>query len=326
MLSGILTATFPVPMKLSRAWKWENTWLVYATLALVVIPIGLAAWAVPDLFGFYSSVPARTFLLPLVFGFGWGIAQVTFGISIARVGMAMAFAIVIGLSAVLGSVIPLVAFDPKALSGGRGFLFLVSAVLLVCGLVFYARAGREREMRVVMAGQSGRSFVTGLALCVFTGCFGSMINMGFVFGARIAEQAMLRGISAPRATLSVWTVVLAAGYLPNVGYTLYLLQRNRTAGAFSRSTAREFLLALAAAVLWLFGMLGYGIGASAMGPYGTSIGFALCMAVLLLWSTALGTFAGEWRNAPPRARFRMRLGVAFLAASMLMLGFDSLFQ
>lgn len=311
-------------MKFSRAWRWENTWLVYATLALVALPISLAAWAVPHLFSFYASIPSHFLLLPLVFGFGWGIAQVTFGLAIERVGMAMAFAIVIGLSALLGSVIPLALFHPGALTGRPGAVLFASAALLIWGLVFYARAGRERDANGRAASTSKRFFLTGLLLCIFTGCFGSMINLGFVFGGHIADQAVLRGVSAERATLCVWAVVLAAGYLPNAAYTIFLLQRNKSAKAFRRSIPRESLLALAAAALWLFGMLGYGVGASVMGTYGNSIGFAACMTVLLLWSSALGIFSGEWRGAPLQARTRMRLGVTFITTSMLVLGFGSL--
>jgi L-rhamnose-H+ transport protein len=119
-------------------------------------------------------------------------------------------------------------------------------------------------------------------------------------------------------------VVLGAGYIPNAVYTLYLLRKNRSAGAFRKSFIGESLLALAAAVFWLFGMLGYGMGAAAMGAYGNSIGFAVCMSVLLLWSSVLGLVSGEWRGAPLRAKSRMAAGVVFIAASMVTLGFDSL--
>lgn len=324
MLSGTLTASFPFPMKFSRAWCWENTWLVYATLALVILPVALAAWAMPHVFAFYGSLDWGVLFAPLLFGFGWGIAQVTFGLAIARVGMAMSFAIVIGLSALLGSVIPLAAFHPRALTGRPGIVLLISAAFLLWGLILYARAGHERDRSQIAAGASMRAFLIGLVLCIFTGCFGSMINMGFVFGGKIADQAMLRGVPAERATLCVWAVVLAAGYIPNLIYTLYLLRRNRTVGVFRKNIFRENLLALAAAVLWLFGMLGYGVGASVMGAYGNSIGFAACMTVLLLWSTALGIFSGEWRTAPSRAQTRMRLGMACIAVSMVILGVGSL--
>lgn len=325
MLSGVFTASFPFPMKFSRSWRWENTWLVYATLALMVLPLLVAGWAMPHLFTFYASLPLRSLALPVLFGFGWGIAQVTFGLAIARVGMAMAFAIVIGLSALLGSIIPLAAFHPKALMGRPGVILLASAALLITGLSLYAYAGRERDRQLFSVASSRQTFLQGLLLCIFTGCFGSMINMGFVFGGKIADSAMHRGTSAERSTLCVWAVVLAAGYLPNLAYTLYLLQNNRSAKAFSRSFAHEALLAFAAAVLWLSGMLGYGIGSSVMGTYGNSIGFAACMTVLLLWSSGLGIFTGEWRAAPAHARSRMRFGLAMITASMLTLGFGSLF-
>lgn len=324
MFSGVLTATFPVPMKFSRAWKWENTWLAYATMALVIIPLVLAWSFVPHLFSLYVSLPARDLLLPLLFGFGWGIAQVTFGLSIACIGMAMSFAIVIGMSALLGSATPLAIFHPAALAGRTGTILAVSAVLLTCGLIFYARAGRQREAASSGAGSPDSQFFKGLLLSIFTGLFGAMINLGFVFGGKIANQAMLSGVSAERATLAVWAVVLAAGYIPNAAYTIYLLRKNRSAGAFRKLFAVEILLALAAAVFWLFGMLGYGIGAATMGTYGNSIGFAVCMTVLLLWSSALGLLSGEWRGSSLRIRSRMAIGVIFITASMVTLGFDSL--
>jgi hypothetical protein len=61
MLSGVLTASFPFPMKFSRAWRWENTWLVYATFALVIIPLSLALWAMPNLLSFYASILRGSF-------------------------------------------------------------------------------------------------------------------------------------------------------------------------------------------------------------------------------------------------------------------------
>jgi len=322
----MLTASFAAPMKLSRRWNWENTWLVYATFALVLIPFALVAWAIPHPFTFFSSIPLRVMLPALLFGFSWGIAQVTFGLSIARVGMAMAFAIVIGLSSLLGSVIPLAVLHPDDLLGRAGLALLISAVLLVIGLVHYVQAGREREVNQAVADTTGVKFSTGVLLCIFTGCFGSMINMGFVFGTPIAQRAIQLGVKPESATLSIWLVVLVAGYFPNLAYTLLLLKRNGTAHLFRNQWARESLLSLAAAVLWLFGMLGYGIGAGVMGKYGNSLGFAVCMAALLLWSSVLGLLAGEWKAVLPITRKRMYTALIFIVLSVIVLSFSTLLR
>ena len=84
------------------------------------------------------------------------------------------------------------------------------------------------------------------------------------------------------------------------------------------------MLALAAACLWLFGMLGYGVGASEMGKYGSSIGFAVFMAVMLIWSSVLGLIAGEWKSASTIAQMRMRAGLALIIVSMSVLGISTL--
>jgi L-rhamnose-H+ transport protein len=326
LFSGMLTASFAAPMKLSRRWSWENTWLVYATFALVLIPCALVAWAIPHPFAFYSSIPLRVILPAILFGFCWGIAQVTFGLSIARVGMAMAFAIVVGLSSLLGSIIPLAVFHPDDLLGRAGLALLISAVLLVIGLVHYMQAGRERDANQAVTETAGGSFRTGVLLCIFTGCFGSMINMGFVFGTPIAQRAVQLGVSAGNATLSIWLVVLAAGYIPNFAYTLFLLERNGTARLFPDQWPRESLLSLAAAILWLFGMLGYGMGAGVMGKYGNSLGFAVCQAALLLWSSVLGLIAGEWKAALPVTRRRMYTALIFIVLSVIVLSFSTLLR
>jgi len=324
VFSGVLIASFAAPMKLSRTWSWENTWLIYATLALLVVPLALVLWTIPHPIAFYAAIPLRMLLPSLLLGFGWGIAQVTFGLSIARVGMAMAFAIVVGLSSLLGSLIPLAVLHPGDLASRPGAVLLASAVFLVAGLAVYVSADRRRESDVHGDASSGAVFLNGVLLCVFTGCFGSMINMGFVFGSGIAQQAVRQGISAESATLSVWAVVLAAGYLPNLGYTLFLLKKNSSVKFFRRSFAREFVLAFAGALLWLFGMLGYGVGAGKMEKYGNSIGFAVFMAVMLLWSTSLGLIAGEWKSASPIAQGRMRTGLALIIVSMSVLGISTL--
>lgn len=324
VFSGGLIASFAAPMKLSHAWNWENTWLTYATLALVVIPLVLVVWAVPHPIAFYATIPPRTLLPPLLFGFGWGIAQVTFGLSIARAGMAMAFAIVVGLSSLLGSAIPLAVLHPGDLASRPGAVLLASAVLLFAGLAVYVDADRKRGSSADGTASARGVFLSGVLLCIFTGCFGSMINMGFVFGGGIAQQAVRYGIPAENATLSIWAVVMAAGYLPNLGYTLFLLRKNHSIALFRRSFAREGMLAFAAACLWLFGMLGYGVGASEMGKYGNSIGFAVFMAVMLVWSSILGLIAGEWKSASSIAQMRMRAGLALIIVSMSVLGISTL--
>ncbi len=113
LVAGLLAGNSMLPMKFVKRWQWENTWLIFSLVSLVLIPWALGFALVDQLGALYASLPASDFAAPLLFGAGWGIAQVLFGLSIARLGLALGYAIIIALGAVLGTLVPL--FVQKAL-------------------------------------------------------------------------------------------------------------------------------------------------------------------------------------------------------------------
>jgi L-rhamnose-H+ transport protein len=329
-ISGALNGSFPLPMKYARQWKWENTWLVFATAALLIIPWLLAASFVPHLWDVYRGSAARAVLVPLVFGFLWGIAQVTFGLGISAVGMALAFAVVAGLSCLSGSLIPLLVLNPGDLLRPRGILLLVSMPILFAGLALYGLAGRRREKEQPPAGGGGAvamSFMTGLAICIFTGIFGSNLNLGFAFSGPVLARAVQMGAQPLTATYASWALVLGAGFIPNLIYCSRLLFRNHTWSLFCKpGWVKETGLAMAMALLWLSGLVGYGIGATLVGSYGTSLGYALFVAAMILSSNLLGILSGEWKGTSQRTRGVLTEAVAVILVSVLVLNLGGLFH
>jgi len=331
LTSGMLNGGFAFPMKYSRRWRWENTWLVFSFVAVLVLPWILAISFVPHLGQLYRGVPGRALLIPLIFGFLWGIAQVTFGLSIHAVGMAVAIAVVSGLACLSGALVPLLVLSPADLFLPRGILLLLSLPILLVGLLYYAVAGRRRERERSQtephqprrAGQ--RSFMAGLAICIFTGVFASNFNLGFALSGDIVREGQSLGSNPVTATYAVWALVFAAGFIPNLLYCIYLLIRSRTWGLFRQGMAKETALGVSMALLWVGGVFGYGTGASMMGRYGTSVGFTLFMASSILSSNVLGLLAGEWRGASPLTRRRLAFGISMILASVAVLNLGGLF-
>src|SRR5271167_316027 len=107
LIAGVMAGDCMLPLKFSRKWRWENTWLVFCLVSLLVLPWFLALSLVHHLFQAYAGLTALQFATPLLFGAGWGIAQVLFGVSIQRLGVALAYPIVVGLGTLLGTLIPL---------------------------------------------------------------------------------------------------------------------------------------------------------------------------------------------------------------------------
>ena len=328
-VSGVLNGSFPAPMKYSRRWRWENTWLVFATVALLLLPWLMASAFVPGLAEVYRGAP-RMLLYPLLFGFFWGIAQVTYGLGISAVGMALAIAVVAGLSCLGGSLVPLLVLNPAALLQPRGLLLLASMPVLIAGLSFSGAAGKRREKEQGKAAnptnERGYSFLVGLGICIFTGIFGANLNLGFVFGGELLQRSVALGANPVTATYAVWAPVLGAGFIPNLLYCLYLLGRNRTWSLFLQTGwLRESLLGVAMGLLWLGGMVGYGIGATLAGRYGTSVGFVLLAASIILASNLLGILTGEWKATSPKTKKLLAVGIALIVASVIILNLGGLF-
>jgi L-rhamnose-H+ transport protein len=329
--AGILNGSFTLPMKYTRSWTWENIWSVYSVSAMLVMPWIIAIKFVPNLWRVYHGLTWSAVVYPALFGLLWGIAQTTFGLAINAVGMAMAFAIVCGLVSLTGSLIPILAFNPADLLQPLGLTMLLSLPALLLGLVFYGKAGRQREneQRASASGakRQGMSFKTGLALCVFTGIFGSAWNLGFVFSGDTLRRSTEFGATPSTATYAAWALVLSGGFLPNILYPAGLLWHRRTWPLFGkRHWPRELMLGLTMAFLWLGAILSYGIGATFVGKYGTSVGFTLYIATSILASNAIGALTGEWKGSSSRTRKLLAAGISLILVSVAILNLGGVFS
>jgi len=330
LLSGALNGSFPLPMKYARVWRWENTWLVFALTALLILPCLLAVGFVPNFVEVYREVPGRVLLYPLLFGFLWGIAQTTFGVGLKALGMALAFSVVSGLGALVGSLLPLLIQDASDLTRPKGLFLLASIPILLAGLYLYARAGREREREQpaapATAATAGMSFAAGLAICVFTGVVGPSWNLGFALSGDIIRRSLDLGATPVTSVYAVWPLILCAGFIPNLLYCVYLLVRQRTWRLFiTQGCARETALGVSMGLLWLAGIVLYGWGATLVGRYGTSVGFAAFVSAQILASNALGILAGEWKATSPHTRRLLTAGVAVIVVSVIVLSLGGLF-
>ena len=88
LIAGLMSGNCMLPMKFNRSWRWENTWLVFAVVSLIILPWALALGLVGHLLETYRALSLLQLAIPFLFGTGWGIAQVLFGISVQRLDWA----------------------------------------------------------------------------------------------------------------------------------------------------------------------------------------------------------------------------------------------
>lgn len=317
LVAGLCSGSSMLPMKFAKRWPWENTWLVFTVVSLAILPWALAFTLLHDVFHVYAALPAAVFIAPLVFGFGWGIAQVLFGLSIARLGMALGYAIIVGLGALLGTLVPLFVKNREIVATGRGALILCGVAVMVLGIAVSARAGKAREGDMKQ-GPSG-SYAAALAIAVLCGLMAPMLNFAFAFGQGIAQEAVRQGASPQVAGYAVWPIALLGGLIPNAAYSCWLLSRNRTWNHFRGAWRPDVWFGCLMGVLWMGAFAVYGVSSVYLGTLGTSVGWALFQIFMIMTANLSGVLTGEWKSAPATAKRGLWAGLVLLAAATTMI-------
>jgi L-rhamnose-H+ transport protein len=186
--------------------------------------------------------------------------------------------------------------------------------VLGIGLSTWGGQIRERDGNAGATSRAGNGYVAAVLLAVLCGVMAPMLNYSFVFGQDIARQAIHLGNPALRAGYAVWPIGLAGGFLPNVGYSLYLLGKNRTWKLYQAPSPDAFWPILMG-VLWMGAFAIYGMSAVYLGPLGTSIGWGLFQIFMIMTATLSGLLTGEWKGAPGKARLLLTLGIVCLSAA-----------
>jgi L-rhamnose-H+ transport protein len=314
LLAGLLAGNCMLPMKFARRWPWENVWLVFSIVSLLILPWGLALTIVENLSAVYSTLPLAAFATPFLFGAGWGIAQILFGLSIARLGMALGYAIIVGLGALLGTLIPLFVQHADIAASDRGRRVLMGVAVMILGIAVASWAGRKRESMVV----SKSNYAAALALAIVCGLLAPMLNYAFAFGENIAQHAVTLGNSKQAAGYAVWPIALLGGLIPNICYAAWLLSRNRTWTVF-RSSYSDAWCGVAMGVLWMGAFAVYGVGSVYLGALGTSAGWALFQIFMIMTANCSGLLTGEWKGAPSSAKLGLAAGLILLTVATVLI-------
>ena len=124
------------------------------------------------------------------------------------------------------------------------------------------------------------------------------------------------------ATFAVFAIGLLGGAVVNIGYTGYLLSRNRSWGLLTRSP-RELLLAAIIGVNFSLAVALMGKGMLMLGALGASIGWGIQQAFQMTGNQLLGFLSGEWRGVHGKPRIQMYLAIAIFLLAAIVLAYGN---
>ena len=246
------------------------------------------------------------------------------GISFVRVGMALTFAIVVGISATMGTLVPLLTLQGGALLSAKGLAVLIGIIIMIAGVSLCGKAGRERERAQAAAGgvtqakTGSSSYAASLAITIVSGILTPMLNYALAFASPVLRKAVEQGASHANAPYAVWLLALLGGMPANVLYCIYLLNRNKTWAKFG---ARSYDWAGAAlmGIMWMASLALYGVGTTFLGPSGAALGWGLYSIFIVLAANLSAVIVGEWRGFGKRPLRTLGLGLAVLTVASVIL-------
>jgi L-rhamnose-H+ transport protein len=324
VLAGIVGSSTLMPFKYVRGWKWENTWFIYSTLAYFLLPWASAILTVPHISSVFRRSDPLAVLLVALFGLGWGVSVVLYGLALEIVGLSLTSGIIFGCSIAIGSLVPLIAVQPHRVLTQSGVEIVGADLIMIIGVLLCAKAGSLRgRIRASDSQPSVRSarFTRGLLICFIAGLLTPLLNISLIVGADIVRKAVEMGAQPLYAPNSVWGLTVSMGALPSIGLCLTKLRRLKTWNFYSApGTGRNYFLCLIMGLFFILSTVMYGSAASILGSLGPAVGWPIYMSSLIIGNNFWGWYTCEWRGAQLSAVLSMSLGIGVQVIAMVMLG------
>lgn len=327
-IGGVSASSCYTPQSKVKNWSWGTFWLVQAFFAWIFIPI-LAGWlTVPGFFGILQKAPSDIFWGAFLLGALYGFGGMSFGFSIKHIGYSLTYTIAIGISAVLGTLIPLVLNGHLVEYFTRsGSAIIIAGMLLsVAGVGMCGWAGFKKENDLQkLAGQSiSFKMSTGLMLAIIAGVLSAVFNLSLEHGQPIADIAAKNGAGNFEGNAKM--IVSTSGcFVVNFIWFIVLGIKEKTLTEFavseglsrSRIVKNTFWSALAG-TLWFVQFLFYGLGHVQMGNY-RFISWVLHMSMLIFFSFGIGVIMKEWKKVSKNTYITLIIALLTLIASFVVM-------
>jgi L-rhamnose-H+ transport protein len=245
-LGGLASGSFYVPYKGVKHWAWETYWLAGGFFSWIIAPWILASFLTKDLFAVLGQAPASAIFWAFFFGLLWGVGGLTFGLTMRYLGLSLGMAVVLGLCAAFGTLMPPIfrgQFVTQVLGTSSGRVILFGIFVCLTGIAAAGCAGISKER--VMSPEQKRAAIQefdlrkGVGVALLSGVMSACFAYGLAAGDPIKTLTLQHGTAKLWQGLPVLIVVLVGGFLTNFMWCLILLTRNKTGYQFFNSQIRQ---------------------------------------------------------------------------------------
>lgn len=330
-IGGISASTCYLPSQKTKKWSWGTFWLVQASFAWIIMPIIIGVITVPGFFEILSNAPSGSVWKAFLFGAIYGFGSMSFGMAIKHIGYSLTYTISIGISAVLGTIIPLVIFGGlvEHFTKPGGMIVVTGMVISIAGVVLCGLAGfnKEKDLSATEGKSTEFKMFTGLLLAIAGGILSGIFNISLEFGQPISDMASeVAGHFEGNAKLIVST---SGCFVVNFIWFLVAGIRQKTlheytakSGISSSARMSNFAWSALAGTMWCFQFFFYGLGHVYMGSF-QFVSWVLHMSMLIFFSYIVGVVMKEWKQVSKKTYIILVIGLLALILSFLITAYGS---
>jgi L-rhamnose-H+ transport protein len=245
-LGGLASGSFYVPYRGVRRWAWETFWLTGGFFSWIIAPWVLGLLMTKDLLAVLHETPGAVLFWTFFFGLLWGVGGLTFGLTMRYLGLSLGMAVVLGLCAAFGTLIPPIfrgEFLTQVVGTTSGRVILLGIFVCLLGIAAAGVAGifKERNMSPEQQKVTIKEFdlKKGVGVATLSGVMSACFAYGLAAGDPIKVLTMKHGTPDLWQGLPVLVVVLIGGFTTNFIWCLLLNIRNKTGYQYFTSTSRE---------------------------------------------------------------------------------------
>ena len=317
------------PQKKVNGWAWQTYWLAQALVCWLLLPIIVAFLTIPQLTTVLQQAPSSAMYKSFFLGMAYGIGGTAFGIAIRYVGFSLTYAIAVGISCVLGTLLPpLVNGTLGDVLKSNGSIYIVGGVVLgAIGIGLCGMAGRskEKDIEKVKNNTGQFSLAKGLPLCLLAGVLSALYGFSLDQGQPIAEVAAQYGAGNFQGNV-IYIFSNSGAFVTTLLYCLYLHNKEKTLYQYtapgSSGLGVNYLMSILTGFLWYGQFFFYGLGHVRMGEYKFT-SWAIHMIMLVLFSNIAGLILKEWKGCSGRTRIFLLIALLVLIAAVLILTYGN---
>ena len=329
-IGAFMSGSFAVPFDKVKNWEWENRWLVYSLFGYILVPFLICILFIPDLFTVLKAMPSNKIYLVFLLGMIYGAANLTFGLSLRYLGLALGYALSLGLMMAIGTLVPpMIDGRLVKLFDGNGGILLLSGILIsLIGIGISGYAGFLKSKQAGSQEGINQEFNIrkGLAAALFVGITGSSAALGIEQGKAIADTCVKFGANPLFQDSVVFFVLYSGSFVTTLIWCIYLSVKNKTYSHFIRKSGNSlginYLCCAFAGFLWYINYVFFGMGKSKMGEF-SFVAWGILMTLTIVFATIWGIYRGEWKQAAVKTRGLMWTGLTILVIASFLIGISS---